>query len=153
MTDLGQSDIGDDDGVQGAGGAAGSNRGVTTGVVSVLGVGIAALLPGHGALGDVDIGLGGCTGGLAAEVEASETEGARHDAEEDLDNIQLKCQYVMGDAEIGGGWGGGRGWSYVELGIPLSSLLQDLVALGRAHEAAAGHAGGHAGGVDGEHCE
>lgn len=67
---LRQSDIGHNDSVQGTGGIAERLALVTTGVVLVL-VGLAALvftLPGHRAVGDADVALGGDGGGLLSEI-------------------------------------------------------------------------------------
>lgn len=67
---LWQSNVGNNDSVQSTGGVPQGLVLVTTGVVLVL-VGFAALvltLPGHRAVGDADVALGGDGGGLLAEV-------------------------------------------------------------------------------------
>ena len=53
----------------------------------VLVLGIAARLPGLGALGHTNAVLGGGAGGVAAEMPAGEGEGAGHDGEEGLRSI------------------------------------------------------------------
>lgn len=66
----GQGNVGNNDGVQGAGGVAQGLALVTVGVVLVL-VDLATLvglLPGHGTLANADVALGGDGGGLSAEV-------------------------------------------------------------------------------------
>ena len=66
----GQGNVGNNDGVQGAGGIAQGLALVTVGVVLVL-VDLATLvglLPGHGTLANADVALGGDGGGLSAEV-------------------------------------------------------------------------------------
>ena len=70
----GQGNVGDNDGVQGAGGVAQGLALVTVGVVLVL-VDLATLiglLPGHGTLANADVALGGDGGGLSAEVPVVE---------------------------------------------------------------------------------
>lgn len=70
---LGEGDIGNNDGVHGAGSSAEGLASVTVGVVLVL-VDLAILglgLPGHGALANADVALRGDGGGLAAEVPKS----------------------------------------------------------------------------------
>lgn len=69
-THRGQSHVGNDDGVKGAGGVTKRLVLVAVGVVLVL-VDLAVLrgaVPGHGGLADTDVALGGDGGGLAAEV-------------------------------------------------------------------------------------
>lgn len=66
----GQGNVGNNDGVQGAGGVAQGLALVTVGVVLVL-VDLATLvglLPGHGTLANADVALGGDGGGLSTEV-------------------------------------------------------------------------------------
>lgn len=67
---LGEGDVGNNDGVHGAGGSAEGLVLVAVGVVLVLvDLAIGGLsVPGHGGLADADVALGGDGGGLAAEV-------------------------------------------------------------------------------------
>jgi hypothetical protein len=67
---LGEGDVGNNDGVHGAGGSAEGLVLVAVGVVLVLvDLAIARLgVPGHGGLADADVALRGDGGGLAAEV-------------------------------------------------------------------------------------
>lgn len=67
---LGEGDVGNNDGVHGAGGSAEGLVLVAVGVVLVL-VDLAVggrTVPGHGRVADADVALGGDGGGFAAEV-------------------------------------------------------------------------------------
>lgn len=67
---LGEGDVGNNDGVHGAGGSTEGLVRVAVGVVLVL-VDLAVgglTVPGHGGIADADVALGGDGGGLAAEV-------------------------------------------------------------------------------------
>lgn len=67
---LGEGDVGNNDGVHGAGGSAEGLVLVAVGVVLVLvDLAVASLgVPGHGGLADADVALGVDGGGLAAKV-------------------------------------------------------------------------------------
>lgn len=67
---LGERDVGNDDGVHGAGGSAEGLGRVAVRVVLVLvdlPVG-GLIVPGHGRIADADVALGGDGGGIAAEI-------------------------------------------------------------------------------------
>lgn len=66
----GEGDVGNNDGVHGAGGSAEGLVLVAVGVVLILvDLAVSSLtVPGHGGLADADVALGGDGGGLAAEV-------------------------------------------------------------------------------------
>ena len=65
----GEGDVGNNDGVHGAGGSAEGLVLVAVGVVLVLvDLAIGLSVPGHGRLADADVALGSDGGGLAAEV-------------------------------------------------------------------------------------
>lgn len=83
-THLGQVDVGNDNLVQGAGGVLAALAGVAVGVVLVLG--IAAGLPGLGAVGFANFVLAAGRGRVGAEVPAGKTESAGHDCEKNLWN-------------------------------------------------------------------
>lgn len=82
FTHLRQVDVGDDDLVQRTGSILAGLAGVAVWVVLVGGV--AAGLPGLGALSDSDLVLAAGGSRVGAEVPAGKTESAGHDREEDL---------------------------------------------------------------------
>lgn len=76
---LWQVDVGNDDGVDGAGGLLGLSGPVAAWVVLVLA--LSAGLPGAAGVGNLLLGGGG--GGRASKVESSATESSDHDGAED----------------------------------------------------------------------
>lgn len=81
-TYLGQVDVGNDDLVKSAGSVLARLAGVAVRVVLVLGV--AASLPGLGAVSLANLVLAAGGGRVGAEVPAGKTESAGHDREKDL---------------------------------------------------------------------